>query len=216
MRSANIRVLLVGLAIGVVGTANSQMFFNGNFETGSFSSWNIAATANGTTSTQAVVQYDIDGPGTRPTNFVGKFSVGQVVFNSGVPAGMELTQSLSLTSGIQYYFDFDWAVQRDVATNNAEGGIFSLIVNGVSIASQAAGATTGTTPKYGHVTGIFTPTSSGAYTVGARIARPFTPAGSLNQYVDNFAVTAAAVPEPATMAVLAIGGAFIARRRRKA
>lgn len=215
MRAHSFRALLVLASLSVVAIGNSQMFFNGNFETGSLSSWTIAPTTNGTTTVQTAVQYDIDGPGTRPTNFAAKFSVGQVVFASGVPAGINLTQSLTLTSGIQYYFDFDWAVQRDIATNNAEGGIFSLIVNGTAISSQMAGATTGTTPKYGHVTGIFTPTSSGSYSVGARIERPFTPAASLHQYVDNFAVTAAAVPEPATLAVLALGGAFMARRRKR-
>jgi hypothetical protein len=207
------RVLLVGLALGVVGSANAQIFMNGNFEGGNLGSWTITPTTNGTTTVQTAVQYDIDGAGTRPTNFAAKFSVGQVVFASGVPAGINLTQSLNLIGGLQYYFDFDWAVQRDVATGNAQGGIFSLTVNGAVIASQAAGPTTGTTPIYGHVTGIFTPTSSGAYTVGGRIERPFTPGASLHQYVDNFAVTA--VPEPATMAVLALGGAFLARRRRK-
>lgn len=216
MRSVSLRITLAVAAVSTVAAANAQIFVNGNFETGNLSSWNVANTANGQTGLQTTVQYDIDGPGPRPTNWAAKFNVGQVAFNAGVPAGIELTQSLSLTAGFQYYFDFDWSVLRDVASNNAEGGIFSLIVNGNSIASQAAGATTGTTPLFGHVTGIFTPTVTGSYVVGARIARPFTPGGSLHQYVDNFATTVAAVPEPATMAALGLGIAALLRRRRKA
>lgn len=214
MRSVSLRITLAVSAICVVAAANAQIFVNGNFESGNLSAWNIANTANGQTTLQNTVQYDIDGAGPRPINWAAKFNVGQVSFNPGVPAGIELTQSLVLTAGLQYYFDFDWSVRRDIATNNSEGGIFSLIVNGNSISTQAAGPTTGTTPIFGHVTGIFTPTLTGTYSVGARIARPFTPGADLNQYVDNFATTVA-VPEPATMAVLGLGIAAMIRRRRK-
>ncbi len=215
MRSSTLRITLAISAICAVAAAQAQIFINGNFESGNLSAWNIANTANGQSPLQTTVQYDIDGAGPRPINWAAKFNVGQVTFTPGVPEGIELTQSLTLTAGLQYYFDFDWSVRRDIATNNAEGGIFSLIVNGNAIAFQGAGATTGTTPIFGHVTGIFTPTSTGAYTVGARIARPFTPGGSLHQYVDNFATTVA-VPEPATMAALGLGIAAMLRRRKKA
>lgn len=215
MRSNTLRFSLAVAAVCAVVGAQAQIFVNGNFESGNLSAWNIANTTNGQTTLQTTVQYDIDGAGPRPINWAAKFSVGQVAFNPGVPAGIELTQSLTLTAGLQYYFDFDWSVKRDINVDNAEGGIFSLIVNGTSIASQAAGGTTGTTPVFGHVTGIFTPTTTGSYVVGARIARPFTPGGSLHQYVDNFATTVA-VPEPATMAALGLGIAAMLRRRKKA
>lgn len=215
MRIFSPRFVLLTAALAACGAARAQIFVNGNFESGDLSAWNIANTANGQTTLQTTVQYDIDGPGPRPTNWAAKFNVGQVTFNAGVPAGIELTQNLTLTAGLQYYFDFDWSVRRDVATNNSEGGIFSLIVNGNAIAFQGAGPTTGTTPIFGHVTGIFTPTTTGSYSVGARIARPFTPGGSLNQYVDNFATTVA-VPEPASMAALGLGIAALLGRRRKA
>lgn len=210
---SRMKIVLMGAAMGVVAGANAQMFINGNFEAGDLSFWNIATTTNGQTASQSVVQYDIDGPGTQPTNFAGRFQVGRIT-TATATGGIELTQNLNLIGGWQYYFDFDWAVQRTGSTNNAEGGIFSLIVNGTAITTQAAGPVTGTTPIYGHVTGIFTPTTSGSYTIGARIVRPFTPPADMYQYVDNFAVTAI-VPEPGTMAVIALGGAFLARRRRK-
>jgi len=210
--NVSLKLLALGTLASIGGAANAQMFFNGNFEAGNLSSWAISNTTNGQSPVQTTVQYDIDGPGARPTNWAAKFNVGQVAFQSGVPAGIELVQGLNLTAGLTYYFDFDWSVLRDIATNNSQGGIFSLIVNGNAISTQAAGATVGTTPIYGHVTGIFTPTTSGVHFVGARIERPFTPGASLHQYVDNFAVTA--VPEPASMAALGLGIAAILRRRR--
>lgn len=211
---SRMKIVLMGVAMGVVAGANAQMFINGNFEAGDLSFWNIATTTNGQSVSQSAVLYDIDGPGFRPTNFAGRFQVGRIN-TSTATGGIELTQNLNLIGGWQYYFDFDWAVQRTGTANNAEGGIFSLIVNGTAITTRAAGPTTGSTPIYGHITSIFTPTTNGTYSVGARIVRPFTPPGDMYQYVDNFAVTAI-VPEPGTMAVIALGGAFLARRRRKA
>lgn len=214
MNSSHLRVLGIGAAVCAFGASHAQSFTNGDFQTGNFSGWTITPTVNGQTASQAVVPYDIDGAGVLPTSSAAQFCVGQVVFQSGVPAGINLTQSLNLTGGVQYTFDFDWSAKREVNTNNAEGGIFSLIVNGNAITTQAAGATTGTTPIFGHITGVFTPGSTGSYSVGASITRPFTPGGSLFQYVDNFRTTA--VPEPATMAALGLGVAALLRRRRKA
>jgi hypothetical protein len=206
-------LILSGIA-ALTSAAHSQIFFNGNFETGNFAGWNIANTTNGTSLIQNVVQFDIDGPGTRPTNFAAQFAVGQVNFNPGVPAGITITQQLNLTAGLLYYFDFDWATGGNTS-DNTEGGIFSLIVNGNSVATQNAGFILANTFTYGHVTGTFTPTSSGVYTVGARIERPFLPSGlGLRQYVDNFSTTV--VPEPASMVALGVGAAgLLARRRRK-
>ena len=74
---------------------------------------------------------------------------GQLVV--GPPAG---TAQLG---GTEYEFTMDWAVQRFVSTNNADGGTFSIMVDGALLVTGAAGPTTGMTPIYGSLTAPFTP-----------------------------------------------------------
>lgn len=148
---------------------------------------------------------------------VGQFTVGQVVSEPGVPRGIELTQGLMLTAGITYTVDFDWAAHRETSSNaNTQGGIFDLIVEGVSLANGAAGLTSNTTQNFGHLSASFTPTFTGVHQVGARIQRPFTvPTVLLWQSVDNF--TLSSVPEPSSFMILglAFGGAAGLRFRRR-
>jgi hypothetical protein len=207
------RITLSLAVMAALATASfGQNFVNGGFETGDLTGWTITPTANGQTTTQTVATIDIDGPGSLGPSLAGKFSVGQVNFQSGQQAGIELTQALTLTSGQTYTFSFNWAaIVTGVGQSNAQGGVFSLIVNGNVLATGAAGSTSDTIPKYGFLTANFTAGSSGAHIVGARITRPFTVPGSLNQYVDNFT----AVPEPATMLALGMGAVALLRRRRK-
>jgi hypothetical protein len=207
------------IALGMASTAlASAQFTNGNFEAGSLAGWTVTNTASGTTAIQDAFQYDIDGPGALGTSFVGRFSAGRTIAGS-VNEGILLTQNLNLSAGVQYTFDFDWSAYRVPVTTgaNTQGGIFSLVVNGTALVTQAAGSTSGAAPKFGHITGSFTPTATGSYAVGASILRPFTiptpTAPTLFQAVDNF--TMSAVPEPATMAALGLGVAALLRRRRK-
>lgn len=202
-----LKVLFVGSMAASFCAANAQSFVNGNFETGNLTGWTVTPTSNGTTDVQDAVQYDIDAGGPLTTNFAGHFAVGEVIFDS-TQQGILLTQSLTLTGGIKYTFDFDWAAQGN---NNVEGGVFSLIINSTAIITQSAGAI-GIAPIVGHITGTFTPTSTGSYAVGSSITRPFQTPGNLFQYVDNFKVSA--VPEPASVLAITLGVAGFAIRRR--
>jgi uncharacterized protein (TIGR03382 family) len=198
------------------GAASAQTFVNGNFETGNLSGWTVTPTANGQTRIQDTFLYDIDGGGPLGPSQVARFAVGQVAFQSGVPAGIELTQSINLAGGTAYVISFDWSAYRESSTvSNAQGGIFDLIVNGVAIASGVAGSTSLGTPRFGSVSGNFLAPANGGYSVGVRITRPFTPPDTggpitLFQAVDNFTI----IPAPGALALMGLAGLAGTRRRR--
>jgi hypothetical protein len=207
-----IMVGLCGLALTCTASAG---LVNGDFEVGNLSGWTVTPTTNGTTLVQTAAMFDIDGPGPIVPSYAGKFSVGKLV-SSGPTAGIELTQTVSLTAGTLYRLHFDYAA-ANANTNPSvgsedPGGYFDLIVNGQSLANGQIGELQQDEVQYGAVNAVYTPTTSGSYTFGARITRPYKAPVYLSQpqlfqYVDNFFV-----PEPATF-VLAGLGALLLRRR---
>jgi hypothetical protein len=190
--------VLGGGVLLLTAAANGQ-FVNGGFETGSLSGWTVTPTPNGTTGVQLVELFDIDGPGPLGDSLAAKFSVGNLVTPNQPFEGITLAQSLALTGGVQYTISFNWAAIRTIATNNAEGGRFALVVNGVELAVQSAGSTNNTTPHYGFISANYTPASTGSYSVGVKITRQFTVPGigggeNLFQYVDNFKLEGGPAP----------------------
>jgi len=184
------------MAAALAGHAAAQSFTNGNFETGDLSGWTVVNTPNGVGAPGSIQTFDIDGPGPLGSTFVATFMVGNVVSMPGNQAGVEMTQSLSLTAGTQYTVDFDWAAGRVSTTGNAEGGVFSVIVAGAIVGQVAAGGISGTNPNpvYGHLTAHFTAASSGPTDVGLRITRPYLSPGDLTDYVDNITISGGAAP----------------------
>jgi hypothetical protein len=206
-------ILMLALA-GVASGALAQSFVNGDFTGGDLTGWTITPTANGQTLTQDVIPFDIDFGGPLGMSNVARFRVGQVAPQSGVPAGIEFTQVLSLISGTQYEVSFNAAAYRNSATNNAQGGIFDLIVENTVLATWAAGGTSSATTNSSLVSGQFVAGGTGNFNIGVRIQRPFTIPADLYQVVDNFEI--AIVPEPGTFVALGLGvvGLLVARRRK--
>ncbi len=186
------RKLMALVCVAGLATASSAQFVNGDFETGDFSGWTIAFTVpNGNALVQVVEQYDIDGAGPLGTNFAARFSVGRLVSAAGGTEGIEMTQPINLTSGTAYTFDVDVAaINTNTTGSNSQGGIFDIIINGVSVANVAVGSLGVAAPQgpefYGHLTGTFTAPATASYAIGIKITRPFTAPNNLRQSVDNF------------------------------
>jgi hypothetical protein len=182
--------------LALCGAAHGQAFLNAGFETNDFSNWTIVQTPNGQTLVQTVDTVDIDGPGPLSASRAGKFSVGNISNMVNHQAGIELTQMMNLTGGVEYAITFNWAALRTTGQVNDEGGVFSVVVGNEIVSTVAAGPTGPLLPRYGLLQGNFIPAASGEFRVGARITRPFlipaALAAELHQWVDNFQIVVAA------------------------
>jgi chitinase len=194
IRAAYRRPLLIAAAmaalLGTTQAANAALIQNGNFETGSLSSW----TANGDVSIASVPFF---GEGT--TGADGNYFA---VFNGGNgPTNGVLSQSFAAIGGTQYSLTYLYganggAIQSITAAINAAGG--SVVASQFSTLPAPSGALS-----------AFTLTFFAASTTNMTLS--FTdysgnPTNSTDGFVDNVSLTA--VPEPSSLAVMAIGLLF--------
>ena len=174
-------------------SASAAIVVNGGFETGDFSGW----TLTGDTSFSGV----FSDPGIPQSGTYGASfgAVGDTV---------TLSQLLATTAGTLYTVDF-WLQSELDAFGVTTPNSFQLAWNGSSVAGSSllnAGAF-----AYKHFTyNLMAPAASTSLAFTFRNDPAFWD-------LDNVAVTAVAapIPEPETWALMAMGLAFVAARRRR-
>lgn len=191
--------LVAALLAGAAHAAPVNLVTNGNFEAGAATGWalsgnvNVAGAHNG---------YDYFGAG--PLNGSGRLGYFAMAFNAGnLQPNAVISQSFGTVAGRLYELSFDFGVTG--------GGDQSLAVN-VAGLNQVAHSTNTAFDHFSYsflaISDLTTLTFS-----DVRSNNSFNQDGLL----DNVSVTAAAqLPEPASLALvaLALAGAVGARRRR--
>lgn len=213
-------ILFVLASFGLTERASfGQVFVNGDFETGDMTGWTITPGPNAHVRFQEVINYDIDSTDPGSPSFAAQFSMGQISFEQGVYRHIDVTQSLQLEAGNTYQFSVDFAAENYFFLDNADGGIYELIVDGQSIALHNTMNIFANSVEWGTLSGLFTPIQTGTYEVGGRISRRFPEPGAseviLGQYFDNFAVVVNPVPEPSSLALASCTLLYLVRRRNR-
>jgi hypothetical protein len=193
----------LAVAVFAATPAGAVSLTNGDFETGDLTGWTVFTTTNGTNGSGLpnVALFNTTGSGASNS---ARFEVGS--------GGGGITQNVTLASGI---LNLSVDVAAFSLSNNASGGVFTLLLNTFDTGSMSVNTTSRNTLTSS------TTVNAGIYSVGIQMTRPYG-SGTGNtpyQYVDNFAIsgssTATTVPEPFTVIGSLIGGTAAFRMRKK-
>ena len=220
---------LCALAFGLAGAyAHAGVVVNGDFQTGNLTPWTTYTTAygpgtgtNGLTCAGSVpcpivTLFDTTGTG---ASDAAQFNVGMVL---GTPGGTDyegggIVQNILLSPGA-FNVSLDWAVDNLFTGTNADGGKFTILLNGTVLAFYDTGRVYPGIVR-GPLSASTTISTGGTYQLAVEVTRNWYPSDLLTQYVDNVTTSGAAtgggaVPEPSGWE-LAVGGmVLIAGYRR--
>lgn len=208
---------LVG-AVLLAGMATAQaasLLVNGDFSAGTLDGWTSYANEGGTIGTPAVVLAEVvDGA----VSLAARLKAGQAVYASG-PLGGGLAQHFTVSTDGTYQVYADILSTGNTAFHNADGGTFSLLIDGRVVASHAFGDIAVYTLERAGLRALVS-LEAGAHDIRLQAERAFfTGNDTPSQYFDNAGVTAGvpeASPHVLVLAGLAMLGGMRTWRRRLA
>lgn len=214
---ASIACAGIAASFALTPVAQAAIVTNGNFATGDFTGWSLFTTPNGSLGPAplpAVTSFNVTGAGAQNAANV---QVGENSFD-GTEQGGGLRQTVTLPGG-SISFSANVAALGDttIDSTNEDGGVFQVLIDGITEDTLSIGAIDANAVIRGTL--AFTAAeSAGPHTLEILITRAFAngPLGNTpQQFVTNIAI-AAAIPEPASLALLAAGllGLAAVRRRR--
>ena len=189
-------VALVALVAAQAGATN--LIQNGSFQSGDFTNWTLGTTSNGTAGAgfPVVAAWPLGGAN------AWEGEVGEVNFD-GTQQGATLTQSFTAAAGAST-ISMDWAATAPFA-GNADGGEFTVILNGTQIAQFDSGAINQGQTLDGVLTGNAN-LIAGTNTLEIEITRKYISVADLTplQYVTGIDVEGT-VPEPGSLILMGSG-----------
>jgi hypothetical protein len=196
--------LLVAVLLFAAQAGATNLIQNGSFQTNDFTDWTIGTTSNGTWGSgfPVVTGWPLGGMN------AAKGEVGEVNFDQTFQGGT-LTQSFVSGAGAAT-LSLMYAAMGDGTHNNADGGDFRLILDGVTLADFDVGSINATQTITGTLTAN-TVLTGGTHTLQIDVLRQFisAPGNTPYQYVTGVDVEGT-VPEPSSILLLGTGALLLA------
>ena len=207
-RFSPLALLLVALLIVTLEKASAgNLLTNGSFQSRDFTGWNQGTTPNGSPGLgfPIVATWPLGGVN------AAEYNVGEVNYTT-LQEGATLSQTFTTTAGL-LNLGFGFAALDNSCCANSDGGLFTLVVDGVGLAAYNVGLINPNQLITGSVSAL-TITTAGEHTFDIDITRPWLTSGITPfQFVSG--AYANQTSEPASMLLLGSGFMVVARRLRK-
>ena len=193
-------VLLAMVALVAAQAGATNLIQNGTFASGDFTDWTVGTTGNGTWGSgfPVVTGWPLGGMN------AAKGEVGEVNFD-GTQQGGTLSQIFTSGAG-PATLSFLYAAMGDGIHNNADGGEFTLILDGTTLAQIDVGSISANQIINGTLTANAN-LSAGSHTLEIDVTRMFisNPGNTPYQYVTGVDVEGNGVPEPGSLVLMGSG-----------